>query len=267
MKWLDIAWKELGQHEESGAAANPEILAWFKAVGRPEIKSDEVPWCAAFAFRCIELARIDISSVPASQRLLANSLLKIGTPIDEPRLGAICVLSRGSDPSQGHVGFVVGSTATHVVLLGGNQGDSVSTAHFPRSRIRGLRWPETVSQKQVDQASDIAKTAKAIQADTAKTGLSNTASEMLPALPKELPAPDALATSARGLKSTLETGIDFMTFSYSKVWFVVAALSVYWVLRIAWNSNWIRKWRHEDAATGVQPLPVPAADAELEGAV
>jgi uncharacterized protein (TIGR02594 family) len=260
MKWLDIAWKELGQQEVSGSAANPEIISYFREAGGEgtRILSDEVAWCAAFAVRCLKLAGIDISPIPESQRLLANGLLKLGTPIDEPRIGAVCVLSRGSDPSQGHVGFVVGSTATDVVLLGGNQANSVSTAHFPRSRIRGMRWPETVTQKQVDQASDIAATAKAIQADTAKTGVANTANQILPSLPDTLPAPDALAHSASSLKSTLETGFDFATFTYSKVWFVVAALSIYWILRIAWNSNWIRKWRHADAATGVQPLPAPS---------
>lgn len=266
MKWLDIAWKELGQKEESGSAANPQIISYFKETGGEgaRILSDEVAWCAAFAVRCLKLAGIDISPIPESERLLANGLLKLGTPIDEPRVGAVCVLSRGSDPSQGHVGFVVGSTETDVVLLGGNQANSVSTAHFPRSRIRGMRWPETVTQSQVDTASDIAATAKAIQADTAKTGVANTVNQMLPALPEKLPAPDAMAHSASALKSTIETGIDFSTFAYSKVWWVVGALSIYWILRIAWNSNWIRKWRHEDAATGVQPLPTTTPVAPVQ---
>jgi len=259
MKWLDVAWKELGQHEESGAAANPEIISYFKAAGRPEITSDEVAWCAAFVCRCLTLGGIDISAIPPDERLLANSLLKIGTPIDEPRIGAVCVLSRGSDPSQGHVGFIVGSTETDVVLLGGNQADSVSTAHFPRSRIRGMRWPEMVTQQQVDAASDIAGTAKAIQVDTAKTGASNALNQYLPALSDKMPAHETLAHSASALQSSIETGINFASFAYSKLPWVVGALSIYWIARIAWNSNWIRKWRLEDAAKGVQPLPSPAA--------
>ena len=259
--WLDIAWKELGQKEASGAAANPEIISYFREAGGEgaRILSDEVAWCAAFAVRCLKLSGIDISPIPEGERLLANGLLKLGTPIDEPTIGAVCVLSRGSDPSQGHVGFVVGSTADDVVLLGGNQADSVSTAHFPRSRIRGLRWPETVTQKQVDQASRIASTAKAIQADTAKTGASNTLNQVLPSLPDQIPPHDAIAHSANALKSSLQTGIDFATFTYAKLPWVVAALSIYWIARIAWNSKWIRKWRHEDAATGTSALKPEAS--------
>ena len=258
MQWMDAAWKELGQHEVSGSAANPEILGFFKAAGRPDVHSDEVAWCAAFACACLTLGGIDISAIPPPERLLANSLLKIGTPIDDPRVGAICVLSRGSDPSQGHVGFVVGSTDTDVVLLGGNQADSVSTAHFPRSRIRGLRWPETVTQSQVDAASEIAGTAKAIQADAAKTGVGNSIAQYLPALPNQLPAHEALAHSASSFEASVQTGINFASFAYSKLPWVVAALSIYWIARIAWNSNWIRKWRRADAAEGVQPLPSTA---------
>ncbi|WP_414462966.1 TIGR02594 family protein [Hyphomicrobium sp. DY-1] len=253
--WLDIAWKELGQQEVSGSAANPEIISYFREAGRPEIVSDEVAWCAAFAVRCLKLSGIDISPIPKGERLLANGLLKLGTPIKEPQVGAVCVLSRGSDPSQGHVGFVVGATADQVVLLGGNQANSVSTAHFPRSRIRGLRWP--------DPANDIDGTAKAIVADTAKTGTSNTLNHILPSLPDQIPAHADLARSAGALEASLKTGIDFATFSYSKLPWVVGALSIYWVARIAWNSNWIRKWRNE----GSHALPAPSAPATAEEVV
>ena len=59
------------------------------------------------------------------------------SPRRQPRPGAIAVLSRGSDPTLGHVGFLVGSTPTDVILLGGNQGDAVTVAAFPRARLLG----------------------------------------------------------------------------------------------------------------------------------
>jgi len=266
MKWLDIAWEQegAGVEEIGGPQASKSVIAYFHDINRPDITSDEIPWCAAFYFWCLQKAGADISGIPKDDRLLAYSATKFGTRISAPRVGCGCVMKRTGGH---HVFFVTKWTATTVTGVGGNQSNKVCEATFKRTDDMIFMWPVVVTQKQTDQASDIAKTAKAIQADTAKTGLSNTVSEILPALPKELPAPDALATSARGLKSTLETGIDFMTFSYSKIWFVVAALSVYWVLRIAWNSNWIRKWRHEDAATGVQPLPVSTAELEQHGIV
>ncbi len=53
------------------------------------------------------------------------------------------MLSRTADPALGHVGFLVGETADAVILLGGNQGDRVCVAAFPRARLLDLRWPST----------------------------------------------------------------------------------------------------------------------------
>lgn len=261
MNWLDIAWEQesAGVVEVSGAKANPTIIDYFAGVDRPDIKSDEIAWCAAFYFWCLKQSGADLSPIPAAERLLAYSATKFGTKISQPRVGCGCVMKRTGGH---HVFFVTKWTATTVTGVGGNQSNKVCEATFHRTADMVFVWPEVVTQKQVDQASEIAATAKAIQADTAKTGVANTAQQMLPALPDTLPAPDAMAHSANALKSTIETGIDFTTFAYSKVWWVVAALSVYWILRIAWNSNWIRKWRHADAAEGVQPLP----SSEIQGA-
>src|SRR5690606_23551067 len=53
----------------------------------------------------------------------------------------IAVLSRGSNPAQGHVGFVLGAAEDKLFLLGGNQKDAVSVQSFPVARLLGLRWP------------------------------------------------------------------------------------------------------------------------------
>src|SRR5581483_849958 len=98
----------------------------------------EVAWCAAFVGACLERA-----GVAGTRSLMARSYLAWGEPLPEPRTGAVAVLSRGSDASLGHVGFLVGLTPSQAILLGGNQGDAVSVAAFPRSRLVGLRWPAT----------------------------------------------------------------------------------------------------------------------------
>jgi uncharacterized protein (TIGR02594 family) len=81
----------------------------------------------------------------------AKSWLEWGRQLRRGRVGAIAVIRRrqaGRDRSTGsrsgfHVAFWVSQTATHLELLGGNQGDRVKYSRFLlRSYdIRGLRWP------------------------------------------------------------------------------------------------------------------------------
>ena len=114
-----------------GAANNPNVVRYYADAGHPEVRADEVAWCAAFVGACLERA-----GVGSTRSLMARSYLAWGQALDEPRTGAIAVLSRGADPSLGHVGFLVGLTASDIVLLAGNQGDAVSVQAFPRSRRR-----------------------------------------------------------------------------------------------------------------------------------
>jgi len=252
--WLDIAWQQegAGVEEIGGPQANASIIGYFRDIGRPDATSDEIAWCAAFYFWCLFKAGADLSPIKPADRLLAASAKKFGTRISEPRLGCGCIMPRVGG---NHVFFVTKWTPTLITGVGGNQANKVCEETFKRTDEMVFMWPEIVTQKQVDQASDIAGTAKAIIADTAKTGTTNSASHVLPSLPDTLPPHDVIAHSANAMQQSIQTGIDFAMFSYSKLPWVVGALSIYWVARIAWNSNWIRKWRHEDAATGVQPLP------------
>jgi uncharacterized protein (TIGR02594 family) len=135
-RWLDFAWADLGVAEIAGARDNTRVVRYYADVGHPEVSNDEVAWCAAFLGACLERAGIG-----STRSLLARSYLDWGAPAHEPRYGAIAVLNRGSDPTLGHVGFLVGETEADIILLGGNQGDAVSVQAFPRSRLLGLRWP------------------------------------------------------------------------------------------------------------------------------
>lgn len=145
--WLAAAWAELGQREILGAADNARIRAFFRDVGQPASLHDEVAWCSAFVGACLER-----TNHASTRSLMARSYLRWGEKLDEGRFGAICVLSRGADPSAGHVGFLLGETAEHVILLGGNQRDAVSVAAYPRTRLLGLRWPQQVPQQPVPQS-------------------------------------------------------------------------------------------------------------------
>ncbi|HUU95482.1 MAG TPA: TIGR02594 family protein, partial [Phycisphaerae bacterium] len=135
--WLAWAWAELGQREVSGTRDNPRIRAFYAEVGETNGHHDEVPWCAAFVGACVERA-----GLASTRSLMARSYLRWGSALEQGRFGAVAVLSRGSDPAAGHVGFLVGETDAHVVLLGGNQSDAVTVATFPKTRLLGVRWPE-----------------------------------------------------------------------------------------------------------------------------
>ncbi len=135
--WLAPAWAELGQREVPGPPANPHIRDLYADAHHAEISSDEVPWCAAFVSACLER-----SSVPSPRTLLARDYLNWGTALIGPRLGAIAVLSRGPDPSAGHVAFLIGQTGDQLILLGGNQSNGVTVQAFPKSCLLSLRWPD-----------------------------------------------------------------------------------------------------------------------------
>jgi uncharacterized protein (TIGR02594 family) len=134
--WLKEAWREFGQAERAGTRENPRIIALFRDAGHASVTRDEVAWCAAFCGACLERA-----GIKSTRSLLARSYLAWGSPLAEPRIGAIAVFSRGANPSEGHVGFWLGEADDHVVLLGGNQGNAVSVVRYPKTRLLAVRWP------------------------------------------------------------------------------------------------------------------------------
>ena len=137
--WLTHAWSAFGVAETPGPASSADILAYYRDAGHPEIRSDDVAWCAAFVGACLERAELR-----STRSLLARSYLTWGDAIGEPRPGAIAVLSRGSDSTQGHVGYLVGITAEKLILLGGNHRmDFVTT--YPFGAMPAL-WPEAAGR-------------------------------------------------------------------------------------------------------------------------
>jgi uncharacterized protein (TIGR02594 family) len=148
-EWLKRARAELGTKEEPGAANNPAVLAYYRDAGHPEINADSVAWCAAFTG-----AMLERSGYPCSKQLNARSYLTWGKEVSKPSPGCVAVFSRG-DPRgwEGHVAFYVGETATTVKVLGGNQGDAVTIAEYPKSRLLGYRVPVTAGNSRTLRAS------------------------------------------------------------------------------------------------------------------
>lgn len=140
--WLAIARRELGVEERAGDADNPRIVEYHAATGL-HASDDETPWCGSFVAWCLKQAGIKDHN--AARGASARSWMAWGAPEVRPRIGAIAVFSRGSNPAQGHVGFYVGEQGGDLLILGGNQSNAVTIALQSRSRLLGYRWPMQVT--------------------------------------------------------------------------------------------------------------------------
>lgn len=139
----DLAGRFIGMKEVAGGVSNPAILAMLQ-LDQKWPDGDDVPWCSAFANYVAWLLRL-----PRSKGLRARSWLSVGRPVglDEAQAGFdVAVLRRaqmdaGPEIVQaaGHVGFFGGVEMGRILLLGGNQGDAVTLAHFPAAHVLGVR--------------------------------------------------------------------------------------------------------------------------------
>lgn len=137
--YLLHALSELQTAEIPGEKDNPRIVRyWNEAKISPAVNDDETAWCAAFVG-----AMLFRDGVEGTRKPNAKSYALWGHEWAGMGLGAVVVLHRsGNAPKwQGHVGFCVGMNASNVYVLGGNQGNKVSIAAFPRSRVMTIRQP------------------------------------------------------------------------------------------------------------------------------
>lgn len=131
--WMDIAKKEIGMKEVPGSGNNPRVVEYHSATTL-KATEDSVPWCSAFVSWCLEQAEIK-----STKNAWARSYLQWGKKLDKPRYGCVVVFSRGDN--SGHVGFFQAETEDTIMVLGGNQSDSVCIKEYPKSRLLGYRWP------------------------------------------------------------------------------------------------------------------------------
>lgn len=141
---FDLAQRFIGVREAAGVASNPLVLAMLR-LDDASVAGDDTPWCSAFCNFVCWLLRL-----PRSKSLSARSWLTVGYAIAlaDARPGFdIVVLQRGEGRqpgpevlhAPGHVGFFAGLDGDDVLLAAGNQGDAVSVARFPTSRVIGVR--------------------------------------------------------------------------------------------------------------------------------
>lgn len=137
-KWLNEAYKHIGLKEIKGAGTNLTIKSWLSNL-RSWWSDDETPWCGTFVAHCIKTSGYQLPK----HWYRAKDWLNWGVTIDKPCYGCIVVFERTGG---GHVGFVVGKDKLgRLLVLGGNQGDAVSTVPFDINRVAGYRMPDSVT--------------------------------------------------------------------------------------------------------------------------
>lgn len=126
---LKVALSQFGIQEIHGEENNPEILKYSIETGINWIKDDETPWCSIFVNWCALKAGYEMSKNPS-----AKSWLNVGTKIEVPEIGCICLIGK-SETDITHVCFYDGETENHVNCLGGNQCDRVKYSMFKKDSI------------------------------------------------------------------------------------------------------------------------------------
>lgn len=150
--WLIEGRQHIDLKEIPGAASNATITRWLITLSA-WWRDDETPWCGAFVAHCIEQSGYAIPKYWMRAREWASW----GRYLDAPIVGCIVVFERKGG---GHVGFVVGQDDRgNLLVLGGNQGNAVSVAAFPRARAVAYRWPAAVPLFHVDPLPVLAGTA------------------------------------------------------------------------------------------------------------
>lgn len=144
--WVREARRFMGLKEISGPKYEPTIVDWAKRFGGWIAKfyvDDDIPWCGLFVGHVVAVT-LPREKLPANV-LGALQWAKFGRELNAPAPGAILVFKRAGG---GHVGFYIGETSTHYIVLGGNQNNSVSVTRIEKKRLvnGGIRWPTTGEQ-------------------------------------------------------------------------------------------------------------------------
>lgn len=129
---MAIASSTMGMNENAQRAA----LSSFLSAGGVGIDPAETAWCAAFINSVLAQSGFD-----GTGQLNARSFENWGTAVETPAEGDVVVFWRESPESgKGHVGFFKGYDENgNILVLGGNQDDSVSVTSYSSSRLLGFR--------------------------------------------------------------------------------------------------------------------------------
>jgi uncharacterized protein (TIGR02594 family) len=136
-RWMQWMRAKLGEREIPGPGDNAWVLDCFRFTQFPT-PSDDDAWCSASACWAMEH-----SGHRSPRSAAARDWSHWGVRLADPRPGCVVVLDRHSvtNPRAAHVAFLVRREGSRLVLLGGNQGNSVSVASYAAVRALDYRWP------------------------------------------------------------------------------------------------------------------------------
>lgn len=152
--WLRVAKAELARdvREIKGDEHTARILM-YHAETSLGATADEVPWCSSFVCWVIEQG-----GLTSTRSAAALSWLRWGSELSQPRPGCIVVFDRRDKngvvmPNRGHVGFWMAEANGSVMVLGGNQSDSVCLKGYPSEQVVSYRWPKTMTNSTTNIAA------------------------------------------------------------------------------------------------------------------
>lgn len=133
---IQLALSQYGIKEIAGEQDNPEIKKYFTELGfKEDLFKDETAWCSAFMNWVAKK-----NGRKYSGQLNARSWLDVGAPTPDPNIGDVVVLWRQDPQSwKGHVGLYIREDKDTTWILGGNQGNRVCIAPYPKKRVLGYR--------------------------------------------------------------------------------------------------------------------------------
>lgn len=138
--WISEAEKVIGLHEVRDLA---KLSSWLKSDGATLGNPSKMPWCGDFVDTALWRA---LPKEPRPKALGVNPYWALNWGLlgeaTAPVYGAVVTFKR---PSGGHVGFLVGISEDRqfYLVLGGNQGNTVSRTWIALSRAQATRWPAT----------------------------------------------------------------------------------------------------------------------------
>lgn len=145
--WLSVGRALTGTKEIDGSQDSPLILGWVKSIvaAYPDLKGtvgwynhDSIPWCGLFVAYCVAKAGFKPPALALGAVNWARDWSD-GVQLHGPALGAVVVMTRTGG---GHVTMYEGEDDQYWFGRGGNQGDMVNVARFPKSRpVLGYMWP------------------------------------------------------------------------------------------------------------------------------
>jgi uncharacterized protein (TIGR02594 family) len=145
LPWITAGMAVMGLHERRD---KDRLSAWLrggKYLGDPTA----LPWCGDFVETAIvnSLPGETFPGAVGENPFFARNWTSFGVAT-APTYGAVAVFERG--PNSGHVGFFMGQNGGDFIVLGGNQGDSVSMVPIAKARLLTAQWPSTFPARPIN---------------------------------------------------------------------------------------------------------------------